>query len=120
MKKHGDLEEIIKEINNLLQELVAISANGHQKKSTGRLDSSDSKKKFIGPSGGIKLLIKDSFFAKPKILSDVVGRLHQDGFRYPTKTISVYLLRFVRNRMLVRLLVKNRKKNEKWEYAERK
>ena len=114
-------QEIIKEINALLQELLATpSKRGRSKQESSNNKASKSQESYSGPSGGLRLLIKEGFFKAPKMLSEVTNRLHQDGFRYPTKTISVYLLRLVRSRVLVRLPAKNRKKNEMWAYSERK
>lgn len=119
MKKYKNSEEIIAEINRLLVELAgrrvkSENAAGKTKKqhvSVGR---------HSGPAGGIRLLLENGFFKEPKTASEVIAQLHQDGYRYEPKFIAVYLLRFVRQRILSRLPVKNKKRNEKWEYAERK
>jgi len=113
-------QEIIKEINALLQELSAAPSKRGRSKQESSNKASKSQENYSGPSGGLRLLIKEGFFKAPKMLSEVTNRLHQDGFRYPTKTISVCLLRLVRSRVLVRLPAKNRKKNEMWVYSERK
>lgn len=120
MKKTRSYEEIIAEINLLLSELAEASHKSGRVELKRSMTSTTGKENYFGPGGGIRLLFKEGFFKKPKTASDIIARLHQEGYRYPQKTIAVYLLRFVRERVLSRLPAKNRKGKEVWEYTERK
>ena len=108
--------EIIAQIHSLLDELATLSG-GRVAVQEKRVE--EKSEKFTGPSGGIKLLLKEGFFAEPKTLTEVVSRLHQDGFKYVTQVISTALVRLVRARMLVRLPSTGPGK-EQWVYTERK
>ena len=76
---------------------------------------------YTGASGGIRMLIEEErYFKEPKSLPEVVVRLRQEGFNYRRNTISMALLRAVRNRILVRLPIEGPSSNEKWVYVIRK
>lgn len=108
-------KEIVNEIRVLLGELeIVISAY------RGEAIKMVPKELFSGLSGGIRLLLREGFFREQKTLSKVVERLHQEGFNYPGKAVSVALLRSVRKRFLVRLPSETKQGKEKWVYAERK
>jgi len=115
-KKHTPAE-LINSIRMLLDELHSLLGGETVsiKASAGK-----SQKKYSGVAGGIKMLINDRFFKEPKMLSEVIDRLRQEGFNYRRPVIAMALLRAVRNRFLVRLEAYNPESKEKWAYAERK
>jgi len=112
MKKERDRDQIIKEINDLLDELSSVSS----KRKIGRKKAES----YSGPSGGVRLLIKEGIFSKPQTLPGIVKRLHQEGFNYSRQVISTALLRLVRGRSLTRRPNEDKQGKEKWIYAERK
>lgn len=108
--------EIIAKIQELLTDLsVALGDNSSVPSRT----TSSSSEKFTGPSGGVRLLLREGFFSTPKTRVETVNRLRQEGFNYTPSVVSVALLRQVRTRELVRLPSTARGK-EKWAFAERK
>ena len=108
--------DIISQIQGLLSDL-SISL-GSTPPNTPVLSTRQTEN-FSGPSGGIRLLVREEFFVTPKTRVEVVERLRQEGFNYPPSVISVALLRQVRSRELVRLPSSGKGK-EKWAFAERK
>lgn len=115
--------EIVNDIAILLDELSSMlggSARGDKRSSSVKVSAKKDGKNYSGASGGIKMLIVNGFFQKPKLLSEVITRLRQEGFNYRRPVIAMALLRAVRNRSLTRLEVENPKNQEKWSYAERK
>lgn len=116
MKHKRNPSEIIRDMQSLLNEL-SVSVNGSTLPSTRRDVSKPVT--FSGPSGGIRLLLREGFFKEPKTLPDVCARLRQEGFNYSNQVVSVALLRLVRDRTMVRIPASGEGK-EKWVYAERK
>jgi len=115
--------EIINDIVILLDELSSKfggSTLSGKRSSLIKVSTKENEKNYFGVSGGIKMLIVDGFFQEPKLLSEVITRLRQEGFNYRRPVIAMALLRAVRNRSLTRLEVENPKNQEKWIYAERK
>ena len=72
---------------------------------------------YEGLTGGIRFLLNNNFFDKPKNLSEVVDELKRKGYHYPKESISTSLIRqFVKSkRALTRI-----KENAKWNYVKRK
>ncbi len=114
MNKKRNWVQIIKEIKILLDELSIMHGSSQRKSSLINVE------KYSGPSGGVRLLIKEGFFNKPQNLPGIVNCLHQEGFNYSRQVISTALLRLVRSRFILRRLNGNKKGKEKWIYAERK
>lgn len=115
--KRRSPQEIISQINALLQELASLPVSAQPKVSNSA--PATTEEKFTGPSGGIKLLLKEGFFAAPKTQPEVLVRLRQEGYNYTASVVAVALLRMVRARVMVRLPFPGEGK-EKWSYAERK
>ena len=113
---HKSPAQLIAQINVLLAELEASLGAAPSKSAP---ITSTTTERFTGASGGIKLLLKEGFFATPKTLVEVIKRLSQEGFNYTATVVSVALLRQVRSRSLVRLPSTGAGK-EKWAYAIRK
>jgi hypothetical protein len=116
--KHKNPTQLIQELQALLNELAG-SLGQDTSIITKNTVSSSKAETFSGPSGGIKLLLAEGFFAEPKTLPAVVSRLRQDGFNYATQVISTALVRLVRARAMVRIPV-NGEGKERWAYAIRK
>lgn len=108
--------EIISKIQELLTDLSTALGDNH---SVSPRSASSSSEKFTGPSGGVRLLLKDGFFSTPKTRVEIIERLRQEGFNYTPSVVSVALLRQVRTRELVRLPSTAGGK-EIWAFAERK
>lgn len=116
MKHKRKPVEIIRDMQSLLNELSAAVDGDTLSSARGAVSKQAT---FSGPSGGIRLLLREGFFKEPKTLPDVCTRLRQEGFNYRTQVVSVALLRLVRDRTMVRIPASGDGK-EKWVYAERK
>ena len=115
MAKNRKAIQIIGEIHQLLDELTRhISSDALSRHGLMRKD------RYSGASGGIKMLFEEGFFKETKWLPEVITKLKQEGFNYPHNTVSMALLRSVRQRFLVRLIAEGRKSKEKWVYVIRK
>lgn len=115
MKNKRKPAEIIHDIKSLLDELA--STYGVEISTSTKTESKPAT--FSGPSGGIRLLLREGFLKEPKTLPAVCERLRQEGFNYSKQVVSVALLRLVRDRTIVRIPSSGKGK-EKWVYAERK
>jgi len=117
MKTKRKSAEIIYDMQSLLNELsvsINIKTPIHKKN-----EALSSPATFSGPSGGIRLLLREGFCKEPKTLTDICAQLRQEGFNYSNQVISVALLRLVRDRTMVRIPATGEGK-KKWIYAERK
>ncbi len=114
-KKGADIIATIHALLDELEEHIVVdsSAGGHVLTKKAGLS-------YSGASGGIRMLIRDGYFKEMRSLPEVILRLRQEGFNYPRNTISMTLLRAVRQRILVRIYKGNGKSREKWVYVIRK
>ena len=118
--KQKQLARIAEQMRDMASELEHLAGpTGKSRRGATVLHTPIREEKFSGPSGGIKLLLKEGFFAQPRRLFDVMARLKQDGFNYRLQVVSTALIRLTRARVLVRLPADGPGK-EKWAYAERK
>lgn len=67
---------------------------------------------YRGLAGAIMDLVSESFFDKPKDLSEIESRLKANAIFYPKTSYPESLLRLIRNKKLRRL-----KENKKWKYV---
>jgi hypothetical protein len=110
------LEEIYKKLASIEAQLnqltgkVAMEAHPHI---LHRAKSKGVVKKGVG--GGLANLIGTGFLDKPKSVSEIIGRLKQDGHYYEFAVVATKLLRMVRGHELTRI-----RDGKKWNYVTRK
>jgi hypothetical protein len=68
-----------------------------------------------GVGAGIQALIEEGFLSAPRLVSEIIGRLKQDGYFYRDSVVATKLLRMVKARDLTRL-----QEEGKWKYVTRK
>lgn len=73
---------------------------------------SQSSGEYKGLAGAIIDLVNESFFDKPKDLSEISDKLKANAIFYPKTSYPESLLRLIRNKKLRRLKEKN-----KWKYV---
>ena len=83
----ADLES--KKLKDFEKRLVKLEKAVFGKKSK-RLEL---KKENSGIKGGIQLLIKNSFFNKPKSVPEIVSELKREAYHYPTESVRTSLSR---------------------------
>lgn len=105
-------EQIIKEINTLIQELVS-NENGNSY-SKGKIVMAN-KKATAGCMGVLQFLIDDGFFAELKKIEEVLVKLEEEGEPYSRELVSMNLLNLVKKKVLRRI-----KRDNKWHYIIRK
>lgn len=117
-------ESIIRDIKNLLDELLIILDSDIPAKengSKGVKGSTRSKTRnsidYSGGMGGIMYLLDQGFFTTPKGRKEVIEELKREGRHYPPHLISMNLLALTRKRSLTRLRGSN---NKGWVYVIRK
>ena len=109
-------EALVKQINDLVQELGKLAGVEVEKSSASSQKSKvKSKKEYSGTTGGIRMLIDDGYFSVPKVKKDVINKLAEEGRYYSNPSISMSLLNLVKERKLSRI-----GKKGSWKYVIRK
>ena len=72
---------------------------------------------FEGLRGGIRLLIKNGFFDKPRKVKDIEGELKREGYHYPIPSISKALSVDLTNKQKI---LNRIHEDEQWHYVLRK
>ncbi len=106
---------IAEQIRNLLDELVAMTADKTRIKKTGTKRVSGTLPK--GASGALKILTDDGFFDTPQDLSGIMEKLKEIGRYYPRASISMNLLNLTKRREFSRI---KDKETKNWLYVLRK
>ena len=101
------------EVSNIIATYDKSSVVGHAKEAIARAKATKkSAKKKDSASDLIIGLREDGFFDKPKTLGDIGSALEEQGFLYPSTTLSGVVLGLLKRREL------RRKKSEgKWVYG---
>lgn len=103
------MKEKIKDIINRLEKLERVVF------SEGKKRVSVKKEKFVGPTGGMRLLVSKSFFKTKRSLSEVKNKLAEEGYYYSLQAVQNALNRLSAGDLLVAL-----RENGKKVYVERK
>jgi len=111
-----DPKKLTEQIISLVNEL-AESAGVKPKKTPVSIKTT--KRKLIGATGGLRLLIDEGYFDSPKQLPEVVDKLRQEGRHYSQAAVSMGLLNLVRERILTRVKEKEGK-IKVWKYVIRR
>lgn len=110
-----DPQKIVEQIFSLVTELAEMT--GHKVTVSKKVVASSPKEKMNGATGGIRGLVDDGYLDDPKLLTEIIERLKQEGRHYSNPTVSMGLLNLVRERVLTRFRDKDKKI---WKYVIRK
>jgi len=101
------------EVSNILAGFERTAAVGHEKivRSKERTRQKEEKKR-LGASDLVISLKEDGFFEQPKNLGEISKKLEEQGYLYPTTTLSGIVLGLVQKRILRRKQV-----GGKWAYG---
>lgn len=114
MKKTPD--QLVEEILALVSELAEMA--GHKNHlSLKQPTALKPQKEKSGATGGIRILIDETYLDTPRLLPEIIERLKQEGRHYSNATISMGLLNLVRERVLTRFRDNDKKG---WKYVVRK
>lgn len=111
-----DPKKITEQIISLVNELAKL-AGVRTKKLPASIGTA--KRKMVGATGGLRLLIDEGYFDSPKQLPEIIDKLREEGRHYSQATVSMGLLNLVRERILTRFKEK-KGKIEIWKYVIRK
>ena len=107
MKK--DPKQIAQMIISLVSELADIAGADVSEKIVHVHMAKKRLKQNKGATGGLRVLIDENYFDKPKQFPEIIEKLKQEGRHYPKPTISMGLLNLVREKILIRLREKGTK-----------
>lgn len=82
-----------------------------------KTESKEKTKEFKGITGGVRYLIDNRFFEKPKSMRDIFDELKKEGYFYPVQSVDSTIRKeyFIRKKILSRI-----KEGKKWKYVIRK
>jgi hypothetical protein len=101
------------EVSNILTVFERTAAVGKEKAVASKVHARKKEdKKRLAASDLIVSLKEDGFFEQPKTLSDISKALEEQGYLYPTTSLSGVVLGLVQKRMLRR-----KKVDGKWVYG---
>ncbi|MDD4804858.1 MAG: hypothetical protein PHN69_06870 [Candidatus Pacebacteria bacterium] len=110
-------EKIVQQIFMLVKELAQITDKDFVCTTKSEEQKPLSIKNKKGATGGIRTLVDNGYMDDPRILSEIIERLKQEGRHYTKATISMGLLSLVREKILIRFRDKGQKM---WKYVIRK
>lgn len=107
----GNATEVAAVVNQIQSAHPSPKPGGRSAKAT---KEKRERKKSESATDRIVHLKEESFFDKPKSLSEIAAELETSGYLYPVTTLSGVMLGLVQKRLLTRV-----KKDGKWVYGKR-
>jgi hypothetical protein len=107
----GDASEVALMVNQIQTEGSPSQRRGYKQTKT---QEKRERKKQDGAKDHIVTLKEESFFDRPKSLSEVAKKLEESGHLYPVTTLSGVMLGLVQKRLLNRV-----KRDAVWMYGKR-
>ena len=101
MKNNSNVQKIAQQIKDLVDQLVILSGEKSETKSSTKTVASVATKK--GASGALAMLTDEGFFNEPREISVIMEKLKEVGRYYPQPSVSMNLLNLTRRRIFTRL-----------------